>query len=81
MCEQGKSLLAVGIVQLQGTFNKGDVVALCDLAGAEFARGLTNYSSEDTTQILGLRTEQIAQVLGSFPYEEVIHRDNLVVTI
>ncbi len=81
LCELGKSLLAVGIVELKGAFSKGDVVALCDASGTEFARGLTNYSSEDTAQVLGLRTDQVAEVLGSFPYEEVVHRDNLVVTI
>lgn len=78
--DQGKSLLPVGMVEVQGTFNKGDVISLCDTAGTEFARGLTNYSSEDACQIVGLRTEKISEVLGSFPYEEVVHRDNLVVT-
>jgi glutamate 5-kinase len=78
--EQGKSLLPVGVVEVQGAFNKGDVLALCDMTGAEFARGLTNYSSEDATEILGLRTEKIAEVLGSVPYVEIVHRDNLVVT-
>jgi glutamate 5-kinase len=79
--EQGKSLLPVGVVEVQGTFNKGDVVSLCDMTGTEFARGLTNYSSEDSCQIIGLRTEKIGEVLGSLPYEEIIHRDNLVVTV
>jgi glutamate 5-kinase len=77
---QGKSLLPVGVVEVQGTFNKGDVVSLCDTSGTEFARGLTNYSSEDAYRILGLRTEKIGAVLGSIPYEEIVHRDNLVVT-
>jgi glutamate 5-kinase len=77
---QGKSLLPVGIIEVHGTFNKGDVLAVCDVMGAEFARGLTNYSSEDATQILGLRSEKIGEVLGSVPYEEMVHRDNLVVT-
>jgi glutamate 5-kinase len=78
--EQGKSLLPVGVTQIQGTFNKGDVLSLCDAAGGEFARGLTNYSSEDACQIVGLRTEKIGEILGSLPYEEMVHRDNLVVT-
>jgi glutamate 5-kinase len=76
----GKSLLPVGVVEVQGTFSKGDVLSLCDPSGTEFARGLTNYSSEDACQIIGLRTDKIAEVLGSFPYEEMVHRDNLVVT-
>ena len=47
---------------------------------AEIARGLTNYGHEDLDRIKGLRTSQIADVLGECPYEEVIHRDNMVVT-
>jgi glutamate 5-kinase len=76
---QGKSLLPIGAVQVEGHFAKGDVVALCDREGAEFARGLTNYSSADAVKILGLRTEQIGERLGAAPYEELVHRDNLVV--
>jgi glutamate 5-kinase len=76
---KGRSLLAIGVVGVLGTFGKGDVVALCDPDGVEFARGLTNYAAADVGKILGLRTEQIGQVLGAIPYEEVVHRDNLVV--
>ena len=72
-------MLAIGVIQVVGGFGTGDVVALCDSEGAEFARGLTNYSSTDAARICGLRTEQISDVLGGLPYEEVIHRDNLVV--
>jgi len=79
--EKGKSLLAIGIVGVQGTFNKGEVVALCDTEGTEFARGLTNYSAADVGKIVGLKTEKIGEVLGAVPYEEVIHRDNLVVIV
>jgi glutamate 5-kinase len=75
----GGSLLPIGVVQVAGTFGKGDVVALCDTSGAEFGRGLTNYSSADAARIVGLRTEQIGEVLGTFPYDEIVHRDNLVV--
>jgi glutamate 5-kinase len=78
---QGRSLLPIGVVQVSGTFGKGDIVTLCDMDGSEFARGLCNYSSADTARILGLRTEQIGEVLGAVPYEEIIHRDNLVVIV
>jgi len=78
---QGRSLLPIGVVGVSGGFHKGDVVALCDAEGQEFARGLTNYSADDARKICGLRTEQVAEVLGSLPYEEVVHRDNLVVTV
>jgi glutamate 5-kinase len=75
---KGKSLLPIGVVQVQGTFGKGDVVVLCDRTGEEFARGLTNYSAADAKRICGLRSDQISGVLGALPYEEVVHRDNLV---
>jgi glutamate 5-kinase len=76
---KGKSLLPIGVLQVTGDFGKGDVVALCDPAGAEYARGLCNYTATDAERIRGLRTEQIAGVLGDLPYVELVHRDNLVV--
>jgi glutamate 5-kinase len=79
--EKGRSLLPIGVVQVLGDFSKGDIVALCDADSVEFARGLTNYSATDAGRILGLRTPQIIEVLGTLPYEEIVHRDNLVVTI
>ncbi len=79
--KKGRSLLPIGVVQVQGAFNKGDVIALCDSQGTEFARGLTNYASTDANRILGLRTEQITELLGTLPYEEIVHRDNLVIVI
>ncbi len=77
--EQGRSLLAAGIVNVQGEFQKGDVVALCDSEGHVIARGLSNYSSADIERIKGIKSDKIAQVLGRRPYEEVIHRDNLAI--
>lgn len=77
--EQGKSLLAAGIAKCEGEFRKGDLVSLCDEQGTIVARGLSNYSSEDVTRIMGLKSSKIAEVLGICPYQEVIHRDNLAV--
>ena len=79
--QQGRSLLPIGVVQVVGTFGKGDVVSLCDPDGVEFARGLTNYASTAADRLRGLRSEQIREVVGTFPYEEVVHRDNLVVIV
>lgn len=78
--KQGRSLLAAGVVNATGSFKKGDVVALEDSFGQQFARGLTNYSTDDVMRIKGLKSEQIAQALGHCPYDEVIHRDNMVCT-
>jgi glutamate 5-kinase len=78
---QGRSLLPIGILRVGGAFGKGDVVALCDAEGVEFARGLCNYSSTDVERIRGLRSEQIREAIGESAYDEVVHRDNLVVVL
>lgn len=78
--QRGKSLLAIGIVAVEGEFAKGEVVSLMDKSGREFARGLTNFSAADVRLIAGRRTEEIRRLLDGLPYGEVIHCDNLVVT-
>ena len=77
--DQGRSLLPIGIVSVEGNFEKGDVVSLCSPDGREFARGLTNYPAKDVRRIAGCQSEQIAQTLGYHPYDEVMHRDNISV--
>jgi glutamate 5-kinase len=76
---QGRSLLAIGVRRVEGIFQKGDVVSLCDEAGVEFARGLINYGSEEMRRIAGQAKDQIVQILGHRPYDEVVHRDNLAI--
>lgn len=78
--QQGRSLLPAGVIDVVGTFDKGDVVALRDVDGVEFARGLSNYPADEIRRIKGLRTSHIAESLGYCPYEEIVHRDNLLVT-
>jgi glutamate 5-kinase len=76
---QGRSLLAIGVQRVEGIFQKGDVVSLCREDGQEFARGLINYGSEEMRRIAGQANEQIVQILGHRPYDEVVHRDNLAI--
>ena len=75
--ESGRSLLAVGITEVQGEFESGALVGLKTSDGTEIARGLVNYSSDEIRRIQGRRSDQIAAALGHVPYGEVIHRDNL----
>ena len=75
----GRSLLAAGVTGLDGEFAAGDVVALAGPDGSVFARGLVNYPAAELRRIAGARTERIAELLGSVPYEEVVHRDNLAI--
>ena len=77
---KGRSLLPIGIADVLGEFEKGDVVRLCGATGAEAGRGLTNYSSEEVRRIKRLQTAQIKEELGHCPYAEVIHRDNMAIT-
>lgn len=79
LVNKGKSLLPGGIVSIEGVFKAGDCVNCADLAGTVFARGLTKYSSGDLERIRGLKTAQIHSVLGRRDYDEVIHRDDLVI--
>jgi glutamate 5-kinase len=75
------SLLAIGIIEVAGDFEKGDVVGVRDPSGQEFARGLTNYATADAARIRGLRTHEARQTLGTALYDEVVHRDNLVLIV
>jgi glutamate 5-kinase len=79
LTKRGKSLLASGIVTVTGSFEAGDPISCLDPDGKEFAKGLVNCSSETLVKIKGLKTAEIQQRLGPQEYEEVIHRDNLVI--
>ena len=73
------SLLPVGVVRVEGSFRRGDVVSCLNAAGAEIARGLVNYGSEDAARICRAHTEEIEARLGYMEQPEMIHRDNMVV--
>ncbi len=79
LVNKGKSLLPGGVVKVEGTFKVGDCVNCTDRSGHAFARGLVKYSSADLDRIKGLKTSQIESVLGHKDYDEVIHRDDLVI--
>jgi glutamate 5-kinase len=80
LVQHHKSLLPAGILEVFGGFRKGDAVHLMDADGKPFAMGLTNYSAREIGRIKGRQSQEIAQTLGGPKgYDEVIHRDNLVV--
>ncbi|NLY34461.1 MAG: glutamate 5-kinase [Alcaligenaceae bacterium] len=76
---QGKSLLPVGVIHVNGEFERGDVVACMDENNVEYARGLINYSSSDTRRIMRQPTHKIETILGSMTASELMHRNNMVV--
>ncbi len=79
LTHKGKSLLPGGVRKVEGSFKVGDCVSCVDLSGTVFARGLAKYSATDLDRIKGLKTSQIEYVLGHKDYDEVIHRDDLVI--
>ena len=79
LTERGKSLLPSGLLEVSGEFAVGAVVALTGPGGTEFARGLVNYDAGELRKIRGAKTRDIERALGYKGFDEVIHRDNLVV--
>ena len=79
LVERGKSLLPAGLIKIKGKFEFGKAVMISDEAGKEIGRGLVNYSSSDLQQIKGMKTSAIKKSIGESFYEEVIHRDDLVI--
>lgn len=77
---QGRSLLPSGIVRVDGDFRRGDTVRVLDTEGREVARGVSSYPAESVRQILGRHTKEVHELLGQAAYDEVIHRNYLVLT-
>lgn len=78
IAHEGKSLLPIGVVAVEGIFERGEVVACCDAKGNEIARGLVNYSANEVQRIMRKPSAQIESILGYVEESELIHRDNLV---
>ena len=76
--QSGVSLLAVGVTQVEGDFQRGEVVSCIDQDGVEIARGLVNYDSKESQKIKGETSEKFENILGYVDDAELIHRDNLV---
>lgn len=76
--DKGKSLLAAGIVKVDGRFARGALVRIADLEGAVLGVGLSNYAAAELRKIMGKKSSELADVLGQAPFSEAIHRDNLL---
>ena len=76
----GRSLLPAGVVSIEGRFRRGDAIMVRDKAGREIARGLSAYAAEDAALIKGRKSAEIESILGYRGRDELIHRDDLVLT-
>ena len=81
LVKDGVSLLAVGVVAVDGAFERGDVVRIRTDDGREIAQGLTNYASSDVQRLIGKRTEEFVDHIDFVGEPELVHRDNLVVLV
>ncbi|MCU7958740.1 MAG: glutamate 5-kinase [gamma proteobacterium symbiont of Bathyaustriella thionipta] len=79
LLQSGRSLLAVGVTAVSGSFRRGEVVVCVSPAGVEVARGLVNYDAEQVARIMGRPSRDFQQILGYIDDEELIHRDSLVI--
>ncbi len=79
LSRNGKSLLPSGVGRVEGDFERGSCVRVCGLDGAEFARGIVDYSRQEIEKILGCKSSEIETILGYRYGDEIIHRDNLVI--
>ena len=78
--EEGKSLLPIGMFQVDGEFSRGDVIAIRDKQGVEIARGLANYASAEARLMCRKPSSEIEALLGYVAEPEMLHRDNMVLT-
>lgn len=79
LVNNGSSLLPIGIKTVDGDFARGDVIKVCDMQNHEIARGITHYDSKDLQRIKGVKSEEVANILGFEHGTVVVHRDDLVV--
>ena len=80
LVREGKSLLPIGMVAVEGEFSRGEVIAVRDLGGLEIARGLANYASAEARLLCKKPSSEIESLLGYLAEPEMIHRTNLVLT-
>ena len=78
--DEGKSLLPIGMVAVEGDFVRGDVIAVHDAGGTEIARGLANYASAEARRLCRKPSSEFEQLLGYAAEPEMVHRDNMVLT-
>ena len=79
LVEGNRSLLPAGIKAVEGTFERGDIVAILDPRRSQIAAGIANYSSDEVAKVRGVRSDRIAEMLGHQYADEVVHRNNMVV--
>lgn len=81
LLSEGKSLLPIGMLSVQGEFSRGEVIAVLNASGEEIARGLANYASAEARLICRKASSEFEALLGFVAEPEMLHRDNMVITV
>lgn len=81
LIEKCSSLLAIGLTEVKYNFKKGDIVSIVDVNGQEFARGMVNYDSDECEKLIGAYSDEFIEKIGYKTYDEIIGRDNIVITL
>ncbi|WP_273754716.1 glutamate 5-kinase [Bartonella sp. MM73XJBT.G] len=76
--ESGKSLLAAGVIAVEGNFHRGDTVAIVDTNGVEIGRGLVSYGKDEAVRIIGCKSEEIESILGYEARSAMVHRNDMI---
>jgi glutamate 5-kinase len=79
LLQDNRSLLPTGVKEVQGTFERGDIVSILDVQGGRIAAGISNYSSDELSRIKGVRSNRIQEHLGHHYGDEAMHRNNMVI--
>lgn len=79
ICDKNRSLLAAGVRDVSGPFDRGDIVSILDIDRTRIAAGIASYSAVEISQIKGLQSDRIGKILGHYYGDEVVHRNNMVI--
>ena len=79
LINKNTSLLPIGVLNIEGDCQKGDIVSIVDSNGLEFARGMVNYNCSDCKKIIGHHSDEILDILGYKNYDAIITRDNIAI--
>lgn len=76
--KKGTSLLPIGVKKIEGSFERGDIIDICSMDGAQIGKGLSAYHVNDAQKIIGRQSHEIPEILGYIRHEELIHRNDMV---
>ena len=81
LTEQGNSLLPVGVIDVEGDFDRGDIIGVKSATGKNVAWGVSNYSASETRQVMGKNSREMPDILDNYFGREIVHRNNMALGV